>query len=136
VVRAIETIHGFENFLFAETGIFKSALLKPVVFDEIGLILLREPAILTSHFEQFGSGIRRGQRYLNAKYVQFLRKSDRVLDGLLRLNRQTENESPVNDDAGLMTGFRKAPHFIHRHALLDARQNVFIAAFISHKKQA
>ena len=67
--------------------------------DEIGFILLREPAVLAGHFVKLGAGIRRGERNLDAEHIEFLREADGVLDGLLCLDRQAENESAVNDHA-------------------------------------
>jgi len=50
------------------------------------------------------------------KNIEFLCEPDALLDGLLRLNRQTEDERAVNDDTRAMAVFREPPHFIGGHA--------------------
>ncbi len=100
------------------------------------LSFLRKPAVLTGHLEKLRAGIGRGERNLDAEHVEFLRETNRVLNRLLRFDRQTQNERAVNDHARLVAGLGEAAHFVHRHALLDAREDVVVARFVTDQEQA
>src|SRR5262249_52412093 len=55
--------------------------------------------------------------------------------GLLRLDRQAENERAVNDNAGFVAGFGETAHLVHGDALFDAGQDVVIATFVADEEQ-
>ena len=73
---------------------------------------------------------------MQRKHVEFLREADGVFDGFLGLDGQAEDERAVNHHAGLVAGFGEAAHFVHRHAFLDAGQDVVVAAFVADEEQA
>src|SRR6266487_1256683 len=57
VIGTIKALHGFKDFILAQTGVFQGALLKAIVFDQVGLVFLYKPAILPRHLEKFSPGI-------------------------------------------------------------------------------
>src|SRR5262249_39590906 len=133
IVRPIKTIHRLEDLFFAQAGIFKGALLKSVLFDEVGFVFFDEPAVLPGHLIKLSARIRCSQRNLDTKHIEFLREADGILDGLLRLDWQPKDESAVDDYTGLVARFGEASHFVHGHALLDSGQYLFVAALISNE---
>src|SRR5438552_12761800 len=44
VIAMIEALHAFKDFVFAQAGVLERALLETIAFDEVGLVLLDEPA--------------------------------------------------------------------------------------------
>lgn len=42
----------------------------------------------------------------------------------------------MNHHPGLVAGLGEAAHFLHRHAFLDAGEDVVIAAFVADEEQA
>src|SRR2546430_4281791 len=60
----------------------ESALFEAVFLDEIGLVLLDEPAVLPCHLEKLSARVRRSQSDLDADNVQFLGEAAGVVDAL------------------------------------------------------
>jgi hypothetical protein len=87
VIAVVELLERLEDFVFAQARIFERALLEPIVLDEIGFVLLREPAVEPRLLVKLGAGIRRGERNLQTEHVQLAREVDRLLDGFARLDR-------------------------------------------------
>src|SRR6266576_1819384 len=58
VVSAVKAVHGFEDLVFTQAGIFQSTLLEAIFLDEIGFVFLDEPTVLAGHLEQLGAGVR------------------------------------------------------------------------------
>src|SRR4051812_2013495 len=81
IVPAIKYFDGFENLFFAQSRVFEGGLLQAISMDDVGFVLLGEPAVLAGHLEQFGAGIRRGERNLDAEDVEVHRVTNRLLDG-------------------------------------------------------
>src|ERR1051325_9454569 len=92
VIAAVKLFHVLENLIFAQAGVFERALLEAIALDEVGLVLLGEPAVEPGLLVKFGAGIRRGERDLHGEHIQFLREADGLLDGLAGLDRQAEDE--------------------------------------------
>ena len=136
VVFAVETINAFEDVFLVEAGILERGLLQAAVLDEVGLVLLHEPAVLAGHVVEFRAGIGRSQRDLQREDVQLLREVDGLLHRFLRLDGQAEDEGAVDDDAGLVTGLGESPHLVGGHALLDARQGFVVAGFVADEEEA
>ena len=116
-------------------GIFEGALLEAVVLHQVRLVPLHEPAVLAGHLVKLGAGIRRGEADLHAEDVQLLREADGLLDGLLRLDRQAEDEGAVNDHAGLVAGLGEAAHLVEGDAFLDVPENLLVAALVADQEQ-
>ena len=110
--------------------------MQAAALHQIRFVLLGEPAVLLGHLEKFRAGIRRGERNLQAEHVEFLRKIDRVLDALRRLDGQPQNERPMNHHVRLVAGLGEAAHLVHCHAFFDARENVVVAALVTDEEQA
>lgn len=84
----IKAFDALEDFVLAQAGIFERALLEAVVLDEVGLVLLDEPAVELCLFVKLRARIRRGQRDLQREDVEFLSEADRLLDGFAGLDGQ------------------------------------------------
>src|ERR1035437_1475860 len=136
VVGAVKAVHGLEDVVLAQARVFEGAVLEAVVLDQVRLVPLRKPAVLTGHLVKFGAGIWRREADLHAEDVELLREANRLLDGLLRLDRQAEDEGAVNYDARLVAGFGEAAHLVQRDALLDVLENLLVAALVADQEQA
>src|SRR2546427_1020167 len=84
---------------------------------------------------QFSSGIRVRDRHLDRFHIQFFRKVQRALDGLLRFSGEADDEVAVDLDSDLLAILGELPRHLDGRALLDVPQNLWIARFIADDKE-
>src|ERR1700688_1916897 len=134
IIFIVEAMNGRQNIVGGQSWILNMRQLVSAFVPH--LVVAHHKSVFHRVVIKLSARIRVRHRNLDGLYIEFLGECDGVVDGLVRLARQTQNEVSVDNEPQLVAVLSELSSAFDRSALLDIFQDLLVSRLVPHDQQA